>query len=128
MIASVKARYSNGALVPLEPLDLEEGKEVVVSVEGPPGGDVGGDSGVEEGAGGDCGAGSGDAEGYSAGGMGGYSDGPRHEPQALPVWPSQRGRLMALVFADTGYWIAILLPGDRLLYVPPPGWEGAKVP
>ena len=33
MIASVKARYSNGALVPLEPLDLEEGKEVVVSVE-----------------------------------------------------------------------------------------------
>ena len=36
MIASVKARYSNGALVPLEPLDLEEGKEVVVSVEDPP--------------------------------------------------------------------------------------------
>ena len=33
MIANVKARYSNGALVPLEPLDLEEGKEVTVSIE-----------------------------------------------------------------------------------------------
>ena len=33
MIASVRARYSNGALVPLEPLDLEEGREVMVSVE-----------------------------------------------------------------------------------------------
>ena len=33
MITNVKARYSNGALVPLEPLDLEEGKEVMVSVE-----------------------------------------------------------------------------------------------
>ena len=35
MITSVRARYSNGALVPLEPLDLEEGKEVMVSVEDP---------------------------------------------------------------------------------------------
>ena len=33
MIASVRARYSNGALVPMEPLDLEEGREVMVSVE-----------------------------------------------------------------------------------------------
>jgi len=33
MIANVKARYSNGVLTPLEPLDLEEGKEVVVSIE-----------------------------------------------------------------------------------------------
>ena len=32
MIANVKARYSNGALVPLEPLDLQEGEEVIVSV------------------------------------------------------------------------------------------------
>ena len=38
MITSVKARFSNGALVPLEPLDLEEGREVVVSVEDPPAG------------------------------------------------------------------------------------------
>ena len=39
MITNVKARYSNGALVPLEPLDLEEGKEVTVSIEDvrPPG-------------------------------------------------------------------------------------------
>ena len=28
MIASVKARFSNGVLTPLELLDLEEGKEV----------------------------------------------------------------------------------------------------
>ena len=33
MIANVKARYSKGVLMPLEPLDLEEGKEVVVSIE-----------------------------------------------------------------------------------------------
>ena len=36
MITSVKDRYSNGALVPMEPLDLKEGEEVTVSVEGPP--------------------------------------------------------------------------------------------
>ena len=29
---SVKARFSNGVLTPLEPLDLEEGKEVMVSI------------------------------------------------------------------------------------------------
>ena len=33
MIASVKARYENGVLTPLEPLDLEDGKEVTVSIE-----------------------------------------------------------------------------------------------
>ena len=33
MIANVKARFSNGTLVLLEPLDLEEGKVVMVSVE-----------------------------------------------------------------------------------------------
>ena len=33
MITSVKAKYSNGALVPMEPLDLEEGREVMVSIE-----------------------------------------------------------------------------------------------
>lgn len=32
MIANVRARYSNGVLVPLEPLDLEEGEEVVVLI------------------------------------------------------------------------------------------------
>ena len=36
MIANVKARYSNGALVPLVPLDLEEGEEVMVSIEDAP--------------------------------------------------------------------------------------------
>ena len=33
MIANIKARYVNGALLPLEPLDLEEGSEVVLSIE-----------------------------------------------------------------------------------------------
>ena len=33
MIAHVKAKYQNGVLTPLEPLDLEEGAEVTVSVE-----------------------------------------------------------------------------------------------
>ena len=36
MIANVKARYENGVLTPLEPLDLEEGKEVMVSIEDAP--------------------------------------------------------------------------------------------
>lgn len=36
MIVNVKARFSNGVLTPLEPLDLEEGKEVVVSIEDAP--------------------------------------------------------------------------------------------
>ena len=34
MTASVKARYANGVLTPLEPLDLEEGDEVTVLIEG----------------------------------------------------------------------------------------------
>ena len=34
MVASVKARYANGVLTPLEPLDLEEGEEVTLSIEG----------------------------------------------------------------------------------------------
>lgn len=33
MIANVRARYANGVLTPLEPLDLEEGAVVSVSVE-----------------------------------------------------------------------------------------------
>ena len=32
MVSNVKARYANGVLTPLEPLDLEEGQEVVVSI------------------------------------------------------------------------------------------------
>ena len=34
MITKVRARYANGVLTPLEPLDLEEGVEVVLSLEG----------------------------------------------------------------------------------------------
>ena len=33
MIANVKARFSNGVLTPLEPLDLKEGEEEEVSIE-----------------------------------------------------------------------------------------------
>ncbi len=36
MTTSIRARYTNGTLVPLEPLDLEEGAEVTVSVEPAP--------------------------------------------------------------------------------------------
>ena len=36
MITNVKARYTNGVLTPLEPLDLEEGKEVMVSIDEAP--------------------------------------------------------------------------------------------
>ena len=35
-MGAVRARYENGVLTPLEPLDLEEGAEVMVSVEGTP--------------------------------------------------------------------------------------------
>lgn len=34
MTASVKARYAGGVLTPLEPLDLEKGEEVRLSIEG----------------------------------------------------------------------------------------------
>ncbi len=33
MMTQVRVRYSNGALTPLEPLDLEEGEEMVVHIE-----------------------------------------------------------------------------------------------
>jgi predicted DNA-binding antitoxin AbrB/MazE fold protein len=33
MIVNVKARYAGGVLTPPEPLDLDEGKEVMVSIE-----------------------------------------------------------------------------------------------
>ena len=32
-VATVRARYERGVLTPLEPLNLEEGKEVMVSVD-----------------------------------------------------------------------------------------------
>ena len=32
MIANIKARYADGVLTPLEPLDLDEGKEVILSI------------------------------------------------------------------------------------------------
>ncbi|MYD35943.1 MAG: DUF104 domain-containing protein [Dehalococcoidia bacterium] len=32
-MATIRARYEKGVLTPLEPLELEEGKEVIVSVE-----------------------------------------------------------------------------------------------
>ena len=36
MIANVKARFSDGVLTPLEPLDLEEGEEVTVTIDTKP--------------------------------------------------------------------------------------------
>ena len=47
MLRTVRARYSGGAFQPLEALDLEEGKEVLISFdnlaasEAPPSGDTG---------------------------------------------------------------------------------------
>ena len=35
-MATVRAKYENGVLTPLDPLDLEEGSEVMVSVESAP--------------------------------------------------------------------------------------------
>ena len=33
MLATIKARYTKGALIPLEPIALEEGDEVTLSIE-----------------------------------------------------------------------------------------------
>ena len=44
-MATVRAKYEKGVLTPLEPLDLEEGTEVTVSVEGPDGAKADGQSG-----------------------------------------------------------------------------------
>ena len=33
MVKTVKARFTNGAIVPLEPLDIEEGEEILVTLE-----------------------------------------------------------------------------------------------
>ncbi len=49
MLTHVKARFCNGALVPLEPLDLEEGQEVRVSVEDAGAEGLGGVSGAKRG-------------------------------------------------------------------------------
>ena len=43
-MTAVRAKYRNGVLTPLEPLDLEEGAEVMVSVEGAPEGIIGKES------------------------------------------------------------------------------------
>ena len=39
MVRSVRARFSNGTLTPLEPLDLKDGQEVTVSIEDIPSAD-----------------------------------------------------------------------------------------
>ena len=39
MSKTIKARYAHGVLEPLEPLELEEGKELVVTIEEPPSAD-----------------------------------------------------------------------------------------
>ena len=36
MTTTVKATYANGVLTPLEPLDLDEGREVMVSIHDAP--------------------------------------------------------------------------------------------
>ena len=34
MITTIRVKYANGVLTPLEPLDLEEGRELIVSFNG----------------------------------------------------------------------------------------------
>ena len=46
MSSTFKARYANGALTPLEPLDLAEGAEVTVSIAGAAAGERGGMPGI----------------------------------------------------------------------------------
>ena len=43
-MSAVRAKYENGVLTPLEPLDLAEGAEVMVSVEDAPAGVIGKES------------------------------------------------------------------------------------
>ena len=47
MISNVRARFSKGTLVPLEPIELEEGEEVLVSIEETPNPTLTGESIVE---------------------------------------------------------------------------------
>ena len=109
MANNVKARYTNGALVPLEPLDLEEGAGSI----GVGGcrlcGSVAQDSPAEARVGGGRGASAGNAEGYSPRGVERPAHRPGQEQETLPLRPPQgRGlRAMGVVFADAGYWIAL---------------------
>ena len=106
MTTTVKATYANGVLTPVEPLDLEEGEEVTVSIEGAqlPGGAH--ESLVEMF----------DRLRNSrpAGGVGRHADRWGQELQALPVRTSEGRRLMNVVFADAGYFIANLDNRDPL--------------
>ena len=117
MTRSIRARYTNGTLVPLEPLDLEEGAEVTVSVEPAPSEPphktpkpMQGLAGVVERV-------LEMQEGYSSGGVGRSSHRPRQEQETLSLRSSQgRGvrAELSVVFADAGYWIALWNPRDNL--------------
>ena len=115
-MATIRARY---VLTPLEPLDLEEGKVVVVSVQDAP------QHGGEDRAKVSEDTGESLLEMFdrlrkSAPGSMGWS--PlrwRQELQALPLWPPQGRGLMPVVFADTGYFIASLDERDGLHARPP---------
>ncbi|MCY4448813.1 MAG: antitoxin family protein [Chloroflexi bacterium] len=48
MSIRVRARFSNGVLMPLEPLDLEEGREYVITIEYEPVPDRGAEGQPEE--------------------------------------------------------------------------------
>ena len=63
MITSVKASYSNGAFVPMDPARPLRGRGGDGVGGGSPNGNVGRDSGAEERVGGDCRTGPRDAEG-----------------------------------------------------------------
>lgn len=68
-MSTVRAKYENGVLTPLEPLDLEEGADVTVSVESAST-ETAENTPAPKGAGWDCGTSLGNAEGNSSRGMG----------------------------------------------------------
>ena len=131
MASTIRARYENGRLTPLEPLDLDEGAEVTVSV-ADAASERGGPVGVAETpAAYDPTSPASDAgesplariianvkEAHAAMPPDAWDDVPHrpgHEQEALPLRPPEgRGERVSLVFADSGYWIALWNPRDRL--------------
>ena len=100
MTVTVKARYANGVFTPLEPVDLEEGAEVLVSMGDAPteSAETAGDGStfllrlIEE-----------LHASPLVGEPGARPADPRRALQALPVRPPEGRSFVSEVFADTGY-------------------------
>ena len=114
MIVNVKARYADGVLTPLEPLDLDEGKEVILSIEdaeaaGNGRAVLGQRPGVHPAIVREA------QELRSPGRLGRSPHRLGQEQKTLPLRiPRGDDGLMRTLFADAGYWIALLYSGDQL--------------